>query len=82
MKLLKNSQMGCLIGLAVGDALGAPVEFNERDSFEPISDMEAGGYFDLPAGAWTDDTAMSLALFHSLKVNEGLDKKHLLQEFC
>ena len=51
---------------------GAPIEFNERDSFEPISDMEAGGYFDLPAGAWTD-TAMSLALFHSLKVNKGLD---------
>jgi ADP-ribosylglycohydrolase len=71
-----------MLGLAVGDALGAPVEFNERDSFEPISEMEAGGYFDLPAGAWTDDTAMSLALFHSLKVNKGLDRKHLLQEFC
>ena len=71
-----------MLGLAVGDALGAPIEFNERDSFEPISDMEAGGYFDLPAGAWTDDTAMSLALFHSLKVNKGLDRKHLLQEFC
>ncbi|ERL46936.1 monoamine oxidase protein [Candidatus Micropelagos thuwalensis] len=82
MKLLNNSQIGCMLGLAVGDALGAPVEFNERDSFEPISEMEAGGYFDLPAGAWTDDTAMSLALFHSLKVNEGLDRKHLLQEFC
>jgi len=49
---------GALLGLAIGDALGAPVEFQRRDTFEPVTDMRSGGYFKLPAGAWTDDTAI------------------------
>jgi len=52
--------LGALVGLAIGDALGAPVEFCRRDTFEPVTGMRAGGYFKLPAGAWTDDTAMTL----------------------
>ena len=51
---------GALLGLAIGDALGAPVKFQRRDTFEPVTDMRSGGYFKLPAGAWTDDTAMAL----------------------
>ncbi|WP_156429059.1 ADP-ribosylglycohydrolase family protein [Paracoccus aminovorans] len=39
---------GALLGLAVGDALGAPVEFQPRGSFAPISEMLAGR-FRLPA---------------------------------
>lgn len=42
------------------DALGATVEFCQRDIFEPLTGMHAGGYFKRPAGAWTDDTAMAL----------------------
>ena len=38
---------GCLVGLAVGDALGAPVEFLDRASFDPVTDMRAGGAFNL-----------------------------------
>ena len=53
---------GALLGLAVGDALGAPVEFQPRDSFERVTDMMAGDYFRLPAGVWADDTAMALRL--------------------
>lgn len=34
---------GCLLGLAVGDAVGATVEFKERGSFSPMSDMVGGG---------------------------------------
>ena len=50
--------VGSLLGLAVG----APVEFRRRDTFEPVTDMRAGGHFNLPAGAWTDDTAMAFAV--------------------
>jgi len=76
-----DRQLGAMFGLAVGDALGAPVEFNARDTFEPITTMVPGGYFDLPAGAWTDDTAMSLALFFSLQACGNLNAEHLLTEF-
>lgn len=57
---------GALIGLAVGDALGAPVEFKARGTFPLVTEMESGGYFRLPAGAWTDDTAQALCLSNSL----------------
>jgi ADP-ribosyl-[dinitrogen reductase] hydrolase len=57
---------GCLMGLAVGDALGTTVEFIPRGSFAPVTDMVGGGPFNLPAGAWTDDTSMALCLGESL----------------
>ena len=39
---------GSLVGLAVGDALGEPVEFAE--GFEPVTGMRGGGRRGLPAG--------------------------------
>lgn len=73
---------GALLGLAVGDALGAPVEFCRRGTFEPVHSLRAGGYFNLPAGAWTDDTAMALCLAESLLEHPDLDPKDLLDRFC
>lgn len=72
---------GALVGLAVGDALGAPVEFQPRGSFAPVDAMRAGGRFRLPAGAWTDDTAMALCLAESLLAHPDLDEADLLQRF-
>lgn len=57
---------GCLIGLAVGDALGTTLEFKPRDSYDHITDMVGGGPFGLDAGTWTDDTSMALALGDAL----------------
>ena len=57
---------GCLLGLAVGDALGTTLEFRSRDSYDHITDMIGGGPFDLDAGTWTDDTSMALALGEAL----------------
>lgn len=34
---------GCLLGLAVGDALGAPIEFHPPGTFEPVTGMKGGG---------------------------------------
>jgi ADP-ribosyl-[dinitrogen reductase] hydrolase len=72
---------GALVGLAIGDALGAPVEFKERGTFGHVSEMQPGGYFRLPAGAWTDDTAMALCLADSLLYNADLDPRDLLNRF-
>lgn len=64
---------GCLAGLAAGDALGAPVEFMEPGSFEPVAGMAGGGPHGLKAGQWTDDTSMALCLAESLIVRGGFD---------
>lgn len=80
--LAESTAVGSLIGLAVGDALGAPVEFCERGSFDEIHGMRAGGRFKLPAGAWTDDTAMALCLAHSLCERSEFDEQDLLLRFC
>ena len=72
---------GAFLGLAIGDALGAPVEFQRRGSFEPISGYREGGKFGLPAGAWTDDTAMALALANSLIECHGFEARNTLQKF-
>ena len=57
---------GCLLGLAVGDALGTTVEFMPPGSFTPLTDMVGGGKFNLAPGEWTDDTSMALCLAESL----------------
>ncbi|CAG7648393.1 ADP-ribosylglycohydrolase family protein [Paenibacillus allorhizosphaerae] len=58
--------LGCLLGLAAGDALGTTLEFSAPGSFEPIADMKGGGPFGLAPGQWTDDTSMALCLAESL----------------
>jgi ADP-ribosyl-[dinitrogen reductase] hydrolase len=78
----EDRALGALVGLAVGDALGAPVEFHRRDTFEPVSELRSGGNFNLPAGAWTDDTAMALCLGDSLIEHPEIDAKDLLERFC
>jgi len=64
---------GCLLGLAVGDAIGTTVEFKSRGSFPPVTDMVGGGVFGLKAGQWTDDTSMALCLATSLITKYGFD---------
>jgi ADP-ribosyl-[dinitrogen reductase] hydrolase len=64
--LSRSRFRGCLLGLAVGDALGTTVEFMPPGSFTPLTDMVGGGKFNLIAGEWTDDTSMALCLAESL----------------
>ncbi|TIC80318.1 ADP-ribosylglycohydrolase family protein [Crenobacter intestini] len=65
--------LGCLLGLACGDAVGTTVEFQPRGGFAPLTDMVGGGVFGLPPGAWTDDTSMALCLAESLLARDGFD---------
>jgi ADP-ribosylglycohydrolase len=58
--------LGSLLGLAVGDALGAPITGKAPGGFVPLTDMVAGGSFHLKPGQWTDDTSMALCLAESL----------------
>lgn len=68
-----NRFRGCLLGLAVGDAVGTTVEFQARGTFPPVTDMVGGGPFRLEPGQWTDDTSMALCLATSLISKDGFD---------
>ncbi|KIW66592.1 hypothetical protein PV04_05910 [Phialophora macrospora] len=63
---LSSRIKGAIYGLAVCDALGGPVEFKPRGSFERITTMLPNENFGLAAGCFTDDTSMTLCLAHSL----------------
>lgn len=78
----KQRYRGCLLGLAVGDALGTSLEFSERGSFSPINDMLGGGPFHLRAGQWTDDTSMALCLATSLIECRGFDANDQMNRYC
>lgn len=71
----KDKFYGTLFGLAVGDALGAPIEpepIGERDRMESLGDARKCGM--LP-GVWTDDTSMTLCLLESLVEKRGVNLK-------
>ena len=61
-----DRRRGALVGLAVGDALGAAIEFKSPGSFAPVTGYRSGGPHRLEAGEWTDDTSMALALADSI----------------
>ena len=73
--------LGCLLGLATGDALGTTLEFCQPGTFEPIEDMVGGGPFNLPPGYWTDDTSMALCLAESLLECDGFDPVDQIQRY-
>ena len=57
-----------IIGAAIGDALGVPVEFLSREELaaSPVRDMRGFGTHNQPAGTWSDDTSMTLCLLESI----------------
>jgi len=72
--IINNKIKAVMIGHAVGDALGVPVEFCSREELtaNPITDMVGYGSYPTPPGTWSDDTSMALAALDSLssgKVN-------------
>ncbi|KWS04930.1 ADP-ribosylglycohydrolase family protein [Lysobacter capsici AZ78] len=79
---LRERYLGCLLGLACGDAVGTTVEFRSRGSFTPLTDMTGGGPFALRAGEWTDDTSMALCLAASLIHRRGFDARDQMNRYC
>ncbi len=61
---------GCILGVAIGDALGMPAEGMSRDDIKrvygKITDFLPSPYGDLNAGEWTDDTEQMIVLAESI----------------
>ena len=78
--------IGTLLGLAVGDALGGPLEFLSADEIRarhgaPVRDYLGGGWLSLQPGHGTDDTAMMLALARAAATSVGYDPRRALNAY-
>ena len=63
-----NLNKDILLGTAIGDALGVPVEFEHRQELgkNPVVGMREYGTHNQPKGTWSDDTSLALCLAESL----------------
>ncbi|CAF3648165.1 unnamed protein product [Rotaria socialis] len=70
-----NRIRGSMTGMALGDALGAHVEFRPHQFLvnNPVKDLESGGTWGLTKGQFTDDTSMALCLANSLVACHGFN---------
>lgn len=70
-----------LLGVAVGDALGVPVEFEPREKLSkwPVKDIKGGGTHNQMPGTWSDDTSLTLCLAESL--SNGYDLQDIAENF-
>jgi len=76
---LRERVIGCVLGLALGDALGAPFEFRRRGEIpDPVPAFERG-WMGLAPGHGTDDTAMARNLCRSLAERGRLDTQDVLR---
>ena len=79
MKLWKSG----IMGVVVGDALGCPVQFETRAEVarHPLTGMRGYGTFNLPAGSWTDDSSLTLALLESIRRTGVIDYTDIMENF-
>ena len=72
-----------IIGLAIGDALGVPVEFKSRQEIaeNPVVSMREYGTHNQPIGTWSDDTSLTLALIDSIIEKNKIDYVDIMDRF-
>ncbi len=74
----------CLIGFAIGDAMGVPIEFEKRERLvkKPVTSMLGYGSYDVPEGTWSDDTSMTLATMDSIIELGEINYNDIADKFC
>lgn len=72
---------GAMVGLAIGDALAVSTQDQSPGSFHPLTTIIGGGMLNLPAGAWSDDTALALCLTESLLEQGDFDAKDQVERY-
>ncbi|MFO7814441.1 MAG: ADP-ribosylglycohydrolase family protein [Halanaerobiales bacterium] len=78
---MENKFKGALLGLIVGDALGARYEGMSGDNINFKGKMKGGGPHNISAGQWTDDTSLALCLAESL-IKDGFDLESQLARYA
>lgn len=79
---MKNLYDG-IIGLAIGDALGVPVEFQSRSEIAKnlVVSMREYGTHNQPMGTWSDDTSLTLATVDSIVQCKTIDYADMMDKF-
>ena len=73
-----------MMGLVVGDALGCPVQFLDREELRErgaVTKMEGYGTYNMPPGTWTDDSSMALATLASINEQNRIDLRDIMERF-
>ena len=70
-----DNALGAIVGLAVGDQLGALTEGKTPGSFDRVRDMPINSF-------WTDDTAQALCLLDSLVSVNGFNIEDQLSRYA
>jgi ADP-ribosylglycohydrolase len=65
--MLEDRARGCLLGLAVGDALGTTLEFLSRDTYPPLTDMSAAVHSTLHRGNGGQLQQVSRTIFNKIE---------------
>ena len=81
----KSRFVGAMMGCAVGDCLGARMEFRSRDEIRfaegMVTDLTGGGTFQWAPGEYTDDTQMAAAMGRSIVEKGGFDQANVAEHF-
>jgi ADP-ribosyl-[dinitrogen reductase] hydrolase len=82
---LRDRYRGALVASAVGDALGATLEFLSRDEvrsrYGVHRDITGGGWLHLKPGEVTDDTQMACCIAHSIVARQQFDRDDIAKRF-
>lgn len=78
---MTNKLKDAVYGLAVGDALGLPVQFKYRDQYPLVESMLPDTFTKLPKGTFSDDTSMTLAICDSIKKYGKVDINDIRRNF-
>ena len=81
-RIARETIRAVILGHAVADALGVPVEFRSRGMLDqnPLTDMVGYGTYNLPAGSWSDDTSMTLCALDVL-ADGVIDYDRIMENF-
>ena len=76
-----SKKYDAIMGLVIGDAVGVPVEFRPRDTFN-VTDMIGYGTYNQPPGTWSDDSSMTLATVESMARLGAISPRDIMNNFA
>ncbi len=83
---MRDRYVGCMVGLAVGDALGGPTEFYSyeeiRQRWPPDGVSDFVGFRGLPPGSYTDDTEMAISAAERILKAKGREVDQILDSIA
>ena len=83
MALTLEKLNAMLLGHAMADAVGVPVEFSKRENLKvnPVTGVQGYGTYMQPPGTWSDDTSLSIAAMESISRLGEIDYADIMKNF-